>query len=351
MPQTRKELIKKFINEGFTHRTLSSFSDTQLKTLSKKLFNEAETSTVKKTTYTKSEVDKMKQEDGGLNVDGTVTPNEDGSVTVTTNEGHETEEELDIETDKTGNPDVDIDGTPLLREKEIEEKFASKAQQKYLYAINPAAAKKLASKMTPEDYKNLPEKVDEEKVLENWVMSLVESDQSAEITKANFIETIKKNLSKKNISESKIVGTEEQNEAFKTIVELGEEMEPVMGVEIDDFDSDGHLNGYLKGGKNIIDLNICPSGNIKLNGMPVGEMDLNETDRDDEGEYMGAPMDTTAPVETPTIAPTKPGEKKRRGPFQKPKVKPKPKAGKGGESPLPNWLTSTNLGKALTQHG
>lgn len=351
MPQTRKELIKKFINEGFTHRTLSSFSDTQLKTLSKKLFNEAETSTVKKTTYTKSEVDKMKQEDGGLNVDGTVTPNEDGSVTVTTNEGHETEEELDIETDKTGNPDVDIDGTPLLREKEIEEKFASKAQQKYLYAINPAAAKKLASKMTPEDYKNLPEKVDEEKVLENWVMSLVESDQSAEITKANFIETIKKNLSKKNISESKIVGTEEQNEAFKTIVELGEEMEPVMGVEIDDFDGDGHLNGYLKGGKNIIDLNICPSGNIKLNGMPVGEMDLNETDRDDEGEYMGAPMDTTAPVETPTIAPTKPGEKKRRGPFQKPKVKPKPKAGKGGESPLPNWLTSTNLGKALTQHG
>ena len=85
--------------------------------------------------------------------------------------------------------------------------------------------------------------------------------------------------------------------------------------------------------------------------MPVGEMDLNETDRDDEGEYMGAPMDTTAPVETPTIAPTKPGEKKRRGPFQKPKVKPKPKAGKGGESPLPDWLTSTNLGKALTQHG
>ena len=28
----------------------------------------------------------MKQDDGGLNVDGTVTPNEDGSVTVTTNE-------------------------------------------------------------------------------------------------------------------------------------------------------------------------------------------------------------------------------------------------------------------------
>ena len=204
--------------------------------------------------------------------------------------------------------------------------------------------------MTKKDYENLPEKVDEAKILEDWVMSLVESDQSAEITKANFIKTIKENLSKKSIKETKTPGTEEQNEAFNTIVELGEEMEPMMGVEIDGFDEEGHLNGYLKGDDNVIELNICPSGNIKLNGVPVGEMDLNETERDDDGEYIGAPVDTTAPVKTPTIAPTKPGEKKRRRPFQKPKVKPKPKA-KNSESPLPDWLTSTNLGKALTQHG
>ena len=40
---------------------------------------------------------------------------------------------------------------------------------------------------------------------------------------------------------------------------------------------------------------------------------------------MGAPEATTAPapLKTPTIAPTRPGEKKRRGPFQKPKTKPK----------------------------
>ena len=79
-------------------------------------------------------------------------------------------------------------------------------------------------------------------------------------------------------------------------------------------------------------------------------MELSETDRDDDGEYIGAPEATTAPVKTPTIAPTKPGEKKRRGPFERPKTKPKPKAG-GNESPLPDWLKSTNLGKALTQHG
>ena len=37
MLNNRKELVKRFLKEGFTHRTLSSFSDTQLKELSKKL--------------------------------------------------------------------------------------------------------------------------------------------------------------------------------------------------------------------------------------------------------------------------------------------------------------------------
>ena len=43
----------------------------------------------------------------------------------------------------------------------IEEKFDSKAQQGYLYANNPEAAKKLGSKMTKKDYEELPDKVDE----------------------------------------------------------------------------------------------------------------------------------------------------------------------------------------------
>ena len=127
-----------------------------------------------------------------------------------------------------------------------------------------------------------------------------------------------------------------------------------MNVEVDGFDDDGHMNGYLNTpeSEQVIELNICPAGDIKLDGNPVGGMELSETDRDVEGEYMGAPEATTAPapLKTPTIAPTRPGEKKRRGPFQKPKTKPNPKA-KGGDSSLPDWLTSTNLGKALTQHG
>jgi len=48
----------------------------------------------------------------------------------------------------------------------LEEKFASKAQQKYLYATNPEAAKKLGSKMTKKDYKKLPEKKKKKRVKE-----------------------------------------------------------------------------------------------------------------------------------------------------------------------------------------
>lgn len=371
----RKNLIKKFINEGFSHRTLSLFSDEQLNQLSKKLFNEAETSTVKKTTYTKSEVDKMKQDDGGLNVDGTVTPNDDGSVTVTTNEEYETEEEKDIETDDTGNPDVDIDGIPLLREKEVEEEAVSQSQYNFYQLVhkcktsnykdcgdgrNDNAVMKAAKEMSLkaiEDYTKtpnadeLPDKVSEQEMLENWITSLVESKQSAEISKKEFLKTIKETTTKKYIKENHSIGTPEQEEAFNMVVELGNEMEPSMEVIVDGFEDDGHLNGYLKSIEQNIDLNICPAGNIKLDGNPIGEIQLSETDRDEEGEYMGAPEDTTAPapLKTPTIAPSKPGEKKRRGPFERPKTTPKPKARNKGS--LPDWLKATNLGKALTQHG
>ena len=51
------------------------------------------------------------------------------------------------------------------------EKFASKAQQRYMFANEPKAAMKLASKMTTQDYKELPDKVDEDNIdedLKKW---------------------------------------------------------------------------------------------------------------------------------------------------------------------------------------
>ena len=43
----------------------------------------------------------------------------------------------------------------------LPEKFASKAQQRFLYATDPEAAEKLGGKMTKKDYDKLPDKVDE----------------------------------------------------------------------------------------------------------------------------------------------------------------------------------------------
>ena len=336
MLNNRKELVKRFLNEGFTY--LSSFSDTQLTSLSKKLFKEGlQDDEVK---LKKDLADNLKAQAAEMADEITETG--------------KTEEEVDLETDKTGNPDVDIDGTPLLREKEVQEKFASKAQQKHLYSVNPAAAEKLASKMTKSDYQKLPEYVNEQKMLEEWIGGLVESNEPPVITKGNFIKTIKENLSNQDVDSPYTIGTEAQQESFASVLDIANEMEPPMTVEVDGFDDEGHMNGYLQNpsDEQVIDLNICPAGDIKLNGNVVGGMELSETDRDNDGEYMGAPEATTAPtpLKTPTIAPSRPGEKKRRGPFEKPKTKPNPKA-RGNNSNLPDWLKSTNLGKALTQHG
>ena len=337
MLNNRKELVKRFLKEGFTYRTLSSFSDTQLKVLSKKLFSE----------NLRDEEKALKQE-LAKNLEAQAA-----EIESEMEENKETEEEKNIETDPMGNPEVDIDGEPLLVElpQEMEEKFASKAQQKYLYSVNPAAAEKLASKMTKADYEKLPEYVNEQEALESWIMSLVESKELPTITKGNFIKTIKENVNGVDVDSPYTIGTDLQKDSFTTVMDIASEMIPPMTVEVDGFDGDGHMSGYLQSpdSEKIIDLNICPSGNIKLDGNPVGGMELSETERDDEGEYVGAPVDT-APVKTPTIAPTKPGEKKRRGPFERPKTKPKPKA-RGNDSSLPDWLKSTNLGKALTQHG
>jgi hypothetical protein len=58
-------------------------------------------------------------------------------------------------------PQLDDEAGAASEEEVIDEKFASKAQQRYLHATNPEAAEKLGSKMTKKDYKTLPDKVAE----------------------------------------------------------------------------------------------------------------------------------------------------------------------------------------------
>ena len=246
-------------------------------------------------------------------------------------ETEKVEDKDEIEVDKDGDPVTkfeypDGEEKTLLNsgdDTEVTEDFDSKAQQRYLYAVNPAAAEKLASKMTPKDYKKLPERVTEQEILENWIQSLVENNQPAEITKVNFIKTVKE--SQKNKTVKKI---DKQKESFKMVNELSKEMTPQMRVVVENIK--GNIKGYLKSKTQIIDLLIKECGEVQLDGVVVGEEELDEQ----------SPLETPAP----TIAPptTKPGEKKRRGPFKvpNPNTNPKPKA---RNRELPDWLTFDEL--------
>lgn len=79
--------ILKLVGEGFKIQTLKKMSDHDIDMLHKKVFSEATTTTVQKTTYSKQDVQAMKNKNAGIKVDdGTVVPNDDGSVTVTTQE-------------------------------------------------------------------------------------------------------------------------------------------------------------------------------------------------------------------------------------------------------------------------
>tara|TARA_R110002074_G_C12470069_1_gene660160 strand:+ start:379 stop:1323 length:945 start_codon:yes stop_codon:yes gene_type:complete len=312
MPNNRKELIKKLIKEGFTHRTLSLFSGPQLVVLGKKMLSEQDNKEKQKQAYQDlisaktSELEALKAE-----IPEEKKPDE-------------------IEVDKDGEPVTkfeypDGDEKTLLNSEddaEISEDFASKAQQRYLYATNKKAADKLASKMTPEDYKNLPEKVTEEKIIEDWITSLIEANQPAEISKSQFIKTIKE--TQKN--HDSIIN--KQKHAFNMVNEIANEMNPPMKVIVETINGD--IKGYLKSKSKLVELLIKECGEVQLDDIVVGEEDLGEQ----------APLETPAP----TIAPptTKPGEKKRRGPFKvpNPNTQPKPKA---RDNKLPEWLTYDNL--------
>ena len=318
MPKNRKELIKKLIKEGFTHRTLSLFSDPQLKELGKKILSEETPQEMEKQAIIDLVVAKRAEAD---ELESTIKAGRNPEVAT---------EDDDIEKVTPNNEPVikvEKDGKEMTllgdeKEVEIDEDFASKAQQRYLYSTNKKVADKLASKMTPEDYKNLPEKVTEEKIIENWIMSLIEENQPAEISKSKFIKTIKETQKKKASTINK------QTRSFKMVNEIANEMNPPMRVVVENIN--GNIKGYLKSKNKVVELLIKECGEVQLDDIVVGEEELGEQ----------APLHEPAP----TIAPptTKPGEKKRRGPFKvpNPNTNPKPKA---RDEKLPDWLTYDNL--------
>jgi len=263
MPKNRKDLISQLINEGFTHRTLSSFSDNQINALSNKLLKEGIDDEIKAAKETLANLTMSKAEEKAKQI---------------TSEMEEDDEPVDADIK------VDVDGKELDLLNDISD-----------------------------------DSIDEQKQLENWVMELVKENQQAEITKGNFIKTV-------NEIKKPVVKINKQQKSYKMVTELAEEM----GLRVVVEEIKGDIKGYLKSKENLIEVNITKEGDVTL-----------------DGEVLEDDTESNQPM--PTIAPptTKPGEKERRGPFKKPKTTPKPKAKKN--SPLPDWLEFTNLGKELSK--
>ena len=98
---------------------------------------------------------------------------------------------------------------------DVDEKFDSKAQQRFLYATNPEAAEKLGSKMTKKDWDSLPSKVKEavvRKVLEKQKRSMGSTDELVGVIKKlkalwnKFVSDVrlKENIIRVGTSESNI---------------------------------------------------------------------------------------------------------------------------------------------------
>jgi hypothetical protein len=95
--KNKEQKIVRLLEEGFSYDTIKKMNDYHINKIYKNLVNEEETSTVEKTTYSKSEVQQIKNKNGGINVNGTVTPNDDGSVTVTQQMEEEMTEDNDLD--------------------------------------------------------------------------------------------------------------------------------------------------------------------------------------------------------------------------------------------------------------
>jgi len=237
--------VKILLENGFSIKTIRTLSESEINILTKKVLKEAQTSVVKKTTYNKGEVQSMVNKHGGLSIEnGTVTPGEDGSITVTQGEGEMKENEdsfNDLERqDYTGQEgphdsddmapdgmDDDSDNNRSMMENELsddeidlmldiiqskkegsdekselDEKFQSKSQQKYFFAKcnDESLSKKERNKwckMADEfaqhtNFSKLPEKVKEDnlKSLEESVMKIVQKHLPPSITKGDLVKLI-----------------------------------------------------------------------------------------------------------------------------------------------------------------
>ena len=87
-------------------------------------------------------------------------------------------------------------------------------------------------------FDNSDDSIYEQKQLENWVMELVKENQQAEITKENFIKTVRESRKPK-------ITVNKQQKSYNMVNELAKEM----GLRVVVEDIKGNIKGYLKSKK------------------------------------------------------------------------------------------------------
>jgi hypothetical protein len=381
--KTKKD-IKILFENGLTFSTIKNLTPNQVKVLVEKFtkkdepteaFQVTNVPAMKKVTGTVEDLKKT-----GLKVDGEVSIDPStGLVTAITKEGEMSEES-----------------------QELDEKFASKAQQK-LFFVKCGNGKtkeqkkwcklrdEFASSTTKKDYKKMSEKLhpektvpvkkrksikeeEYEKFLENRIVSLIERHTDPEMTKGELIQTI---MEKVNKSENFVLRNPKKNTMFqpkgkmtKPIGNLysisGEMKEDTKEKERTKTRPDTDKKEKDKGRerKNPFEPKHNPKPKAgdtkeKERTKPDTDTDKKEKDKGRERKNPFEPKHNPKPkaksdelkemygTETAPTPVKKPGTKEKspgKGtPFQ-PKHNPKPKAGK---SNIPSWLSWNKLGVKL----
>jgi len=198
--KNKEKKIVRLLEEGFSYETIKKMSNLHINKIYESI-EEAETTTVEKTTYSKTEIDKLKRDSGGLNVNGTVIPNEDGSVTVTKQMEEEidssnalgklamqtaTGQEMPHDADDMAPDGMDDDSDNNRKMMSNEEFFGDINEDEVLEELFGSSKKKMKTPITTLGmFEETEEKV---RQIEESILSLINKSQGKMFTKKDILE-------------------------------------------------------------------------------------------------------------------------------------------------------------------
>jgi len=363
----RAEIVKKLINEGFSHETLSSFSDYEITTLGMKIITELRQSDVM---MQQAQLQRRSENckdafEGCQNeiqkAQKKLSSSSKGTQQAESIEDYSVEDggTKTLDTDNIGNPDVDIKkdhkDLKLITDKENVESVSDEMLETWMTQVVNKQNKKLTKSKMLEMVKNAQNESR---------MDTPGGNPDYFYDEDSIWSQIAKKEERENKKRTKLFDSVEQEYAFeqlnKYVLDLDGYEIMVDELQVGDDPEESVLNLFLASNSGMVwDIMIYTDGNIYMDDAPIQdsqdleeeirekeggesyqmdvEQELSETDRDSSGVYIGAPLGTEMPVKTPvrrpTTTPTTP--KRRKGPFTRPKTTPKPKAGK---DKMPEWM-------------